>query len=145
MPPTGPDVALEATTAHPSWLLFLYEVQVVSEDQKDLFTAFEAPIMPPAQRHSDTSRAAALSMVGGTGSLRRRVLQRLADEGKPMSDEQLQAVLEMNPSTERPRRGELVKYGYIKDSGERGKTWSGRNATLWQVTAKGLAALAEKS
>jgi hypothetical protein len=33
----------------------------------------------------------------------------------------------------RSRRAELVDRGLVKDTGERRKTWSGRNAIVWQA------------
>jgi len=39
----------------------------------------------------------------------------------------------MNPSTERPRRGELVEMGVLLDSGRRAKTKSGRNTIIWNL------------
>jgi hypothetical protein len=41
--------------------------------------------------------------------------------------------LHMEGSTERPRRGELVKSGAVEDSLERGKTPSGRLAIKWRL------------
>ncbi len=38
-----------------------------------------------------------------------------------------------SPSGIRSRRAELVARGLVKDSGERKKSWSGRNAIVWQV------------
>ena len=43
------------------------------------------------------------------------------------------AALKMNPSSFRPRRGELVEVGMLKDSGQRRKTASGRSAVVWVV------------
>lgn len=38
-----------------------------------------------------------------------------------------------SPSGIRSRRAELVAMGLVKDTGERRKSWSGRNAIVWQV------------
>lgn len=38
-----------------------------------------------------------------------------------------------SPSGIRSRRAELVDKGLVKDSGERKKSWSGRNSIVWQV------------
>lgn len=51
----------------------------------------------------------------------------------------------MNPSTERPRRVELVKGGWIRDSGKTRKTHSGSEATVWIVTEKGSRAMSGPS
>ena len=85
---------------------------------------------PPAQRHSDTSRAAAEGIKPHAGTLRGLIYQYLCERG-PASDEQLQEALCMGSSTERPRRRELELAGLVYDTGATTKTRSGRNATLW--------------
>lgn len=50
------------------------------------------------------------------------------------TDEEMQLALKMNPSTQRPRRGELVGMGLVKDSGRTRRTRSGRRATVWVAT-----------
>ena len=69
---------------------------------------------------------------------RLRILRALAEHG-PMTDEGLQTLLQMNPSTERPRRGELVDDGFVRDSGRTGRTHSGCRAVLWEITEAGRA------
>ena len=69
---------------------------------------------------------------------RLRILRVLAAAG-PMTDEGLQTLLQMNPSTERPRRGELVDDGLVRDSGCMGRTHSGCRAVLWEITEAGRA------
>jgi len=66
------------------------------------------------------------------------VLRALSHYG-PMTDEMIQNVLDMNPSTERPRRGELVDDGFVRDSGRTGRTHSGCRAVLWEITEAGRA------
>ena len=83
---------------------------------------------------SDTSRAAAESVSEVKGWMRRRVwkaLNRRGDRGA--TDEELQRALRMNPSTERPRRVELVESELVIDSGRRRPTRSGRMAVVWTV------------
>ena len=87
----------------------------------------------PYQGHSTTSERAAQEIAGSVDSLRRRVLEFLQLNG-PSSDDEIQEALAMNPSTERPRRIELVKLGLVRDSGLTGKTRSGRACTLWIAT-----------
>jgi len=84
----------------------------------------------PYQGHSTTSERAAQEIAGRVESLRRAVLDFLQGHG-PASDETIQEELDMNPSTERPRRIELCKLGLVRDSGQQGKTRSGRACTLW--------------
>lgn len=79
-----------------------------------------------------TSSAAADQIQPRANTLRLLVLGFLEHHG-PSTDEAIQQGLKMNPSTQRPRRIELVKLGYVRDSGRRGKTRSGRAATLWEV------------
>ncbi len=82
------------------------------------------------QGHSTTSERAAQQIAGSVDTMRRMILASLQAHG-PMSDEQLQIGLSINPSTERPRRIELCKLGLVRDSGLTGKTRSGRACTLW--------------
>jgi hypothetical protein len=96
-------------------------------NQLDLFRP-----RPPAQRHSETSKAAALSIEPAAGSMRRRVLDFLRAAGPHgATDEQIQEVLSMAQNTERPRRIELVTGGFVFDSNRRRPTASGRNAVIW--------------
>ena len=92
---------------------------------------------PPAQRHSPTSEAAGKRARSSAESWRAKVLAIIRLEGeRGATDEEIQDALDMNPSTERPRRVELVKLGLVVDSGETRKTRSNRKAVVW--TAKGL-------
>lgn len=87
---------------------------------------------PPAQRHSDTSRDAALNMEPSAVSLRASCLahfRRMGDRGA--TDEEQQRALDMNPSTQRPRRIELCRAGLVVDSGDRRLTEAGRRAVVW--------------
>ena len=86
----------------------------------------------PCQRHSATSRAAAEQAAEGAGNQRQKVLAYLLSRPLGATDEEIQEALGMNPSTQRPRRVELVAQGKVKDSRTVRKTRSGRNATVWQ-------------
>lgn len=86
--------------------------------------------VPPYQAHSETSIAASTSMRGKTKSLRDQVFDLL--RVGPLSDEEIAVALNLNPSTARPRRVELVRLGKVIAVGE-GKTRSGRRAVLWGV------------
>src|SRR5690554_6750133 len=96
---------------------------------------FNAPA-PPFQAHSRTSRDAASSMLDSLDACQRRVYEFIVLRGRPRgaTDEEIQAALEMNPSTERPRRIELCNKGLVEDSGRTRKTRSGRRATVWVPT-----------
>lgn len=47
------------------------------------------------------------------------------------TDEEVQTALAINPSTQRPRRIELVKAGRVYDSGARRKTLANLDAVVW--------------
>lgn len=90
----------------------------------------------PYQKHSVTSEAAGESVVQHLTGLRLKVYEYLTQpivKGTfgGLTDEQLQDGLGMNPSTQRPRRIELVAMGFVRDSGEVRKTRSGSKAVVW--------------
>lgn len=97
-------------------------------------TQLELAPQPPAQRHSPTSVGAAKSIEPSAGTLRNKVWSYLCGCGSyGATDEELQDALEINPSTQRPRRIELVKLGRVVDSGQTRLTRSGRSAVVWRV------------
>jgi predicted transcriptional regulator len=49
------------------------------------------------------------------------------------TDEEVQDGLNLNPSTQRPRRIELVQLGLIKETAKRRRTKSGRWAIVWEI------------
>lgn len=91
----------------------------------------EMDFTAPYQAHSETSREAATSIKTSATNLRELVYRAIAEHG-PMTDERIAQVLSMNPSTERPRRIELVNAGRVVEAGWE-RTKSGRKATLWEV------------
>lgn len=99
----------------------------------DLFGEERLPpgFEPPAQQDSPTSVAAAEAIRPSVNQLQLRILELLRDTG-PATDEDIAANTQMNPSTERPRRVELVKAGLVAQVGEH-KTSSGRRAALWGI------------
>lgn len=91
----------------------------------------------PGKERNDTratSRATAQAITLKSGTQRTRVLMRLWNG--PATDYDLQRELEMGPSTERPRRGELVDYGLVAPAG-----WTQRHEstdwTVWTLTNQG--------
>lgn len=60
-----------------------------------------------------------------------RILNALRHNVSGMTDEELQALLEMPGNSERPRRRELERKGLIRDSGRRRAVRSGRQAIVW--------------
>jgi len=82
-----------------------------------------------------TSQAAKASQTRGKKSAdHRRIVDYLAGRHDGATDEEIADGLAMNPSTVRPRRGELVEAGRVVAAGER-KTKSGRRAVVWKATA----------
>ncbi len=96
--------------------------------QPDLFTA---PI--PAQRHSDTSRAAAEAIADRAPSIAARVFRVLVGLGEVgATDEELADILyDFRPETVRARRVGLMHAGRVDDSGRRRPTASGNSAAVW--------------
>ena len=88
----------------------------------------------PFQEHSPTSAAAAELAAPRAPIQRQRVLDALRERGeRGMTDEELQRALRMNPSTERPRRIELVRARLVRDSGRTRHTKSRRKAVVWII------------
>lgn len=85
---------------------------------------------------STTSARAARNVQPRTGTQRGAVLAYLACSGGA-TDYELAQELAMNPSTVRPRRGELVETGYVTDSGRR-REHQGSEWAVWVPTASGL-------
>lgn len=89
---------------------------------------------PPAQRHSETSIAAAEAIKPRVEIYRERILAEIKRSGAlGRTDGELQEQLAMNGSTQRPRRIELVDAGLVKDSGRTRKSASGRACVVWVV------------
>lgn len=89
----------------------------------------------PFQSHSDTSREAAEKIKESVYCKRYKVYEALLKAGRAgLTDEEMQLKLGMNPSTQRPRRVELVRQGRAVDSGGWRMTRSGRRATIWIAT-----------
>jgi hypothetical protein len=88
------------------------------------------------QKHSDTSRAAAHQIEADAATLRGEVYRGILRVLGGRTDEELQIILDMNPSTERPRRVELVERGLVRDSGKRRRTLSKRWAVVWEVVPR---------
>ena len=70
------------------------------------------------QSHSGTSIAAAQAIEKNAGTLRGLVYRRLVRLGSfGATDEEIQLGLDLNPSTQRPRRVELVEKGWLSIQG----------------------------
>jgi transcription initiation factor IIE alpha subunit len=78
---------------------------------------------------------AAVAIEPNAGTLLRQVLSLLRwRKAYGATDEEMQDHLKMNPSTQRPRRVELVNRKLVVDSGRTRLTRSGRKATVWVAT-----------
>ena len=65
-------------------------------------------------------------------SMREKVFSAIRRAGSSgLTDLEVQALLQMDGNTQRPRRVELAKAKRIKPSGEKRATTSGRKATVW--------------
>ena len=82
-----------------------------------------------------TSYEAAEKMAGKAGTKRRNVLIALGHNPKGLTDKELQALLHMDGSTERPRRIELHRAKLIHAIGERHV--HGTRQVVWSLTALG--------
>jgi len=86
----------------------------------------------PFQPDSETSADAADEARRDAPTQRQRVLTAITAAGWcGATDEELQDRLQLNPSTQRPRRVELVASGLVVDSGRTRRTRSGRRAVVW--------------
>ena len=91
---------------------------------------------------SETSRQAATLLLNPS-SARTRILeelQRHRADGGGCTDLELQEALKLDPSTERPRRGELVDAGLVQE-GRTTRVHNGRKWTVWRITERGQQAL----
>lgn len=79
----------------------------------------------------DTSKAAAESLdPTQLSGLRREVYDFILRNGGATDDE-IQLALGLEGHSQTPRRWELMKHGFVVDSGLRRKTSAGRSAVVW--------------
>lgn len=94
--------------------------------------------------HGDTAHVAAKAIKLRSGTQRAAVLVELFQANVSglhgMTDETLQRTLRMGASSERPRRVELVRMGFVEDSTKREPTMSGMEAIVWTITDGGIIA-----
>jgi hypothetical protein len=89
---------------------------------------------PPPAHHAapSTSHDAARAIAPHAPRMRDRVMAYLRTcGGWGATDEEAGEALALRPQSYTPRRGELVKLGFVVDSGERRATASGRWAVVW--------------
>lgn len=95
----------------------------------------DMPLFVPG---SETSRAAAESMVEAAGTLRSKVRIYIVTEGYDgATDDEVEVALGLKSNTARPRRHELMERSLVMDSGRTRKTRSGRDATVWIAAPEG--------
>ena len=82
-----------------------------------------------------TSKAMADQIAPRTGTLRRAVLDLLTT--RLLTDFEITDLLDMAPSTERPRRGELVALGLVHDTGKTRTNEYNNLAIIWTATQTG--------
>lgn len=88
--------------------------------------------LPAHVLESETSREAATKIKNSAPHIRGRVYDLIkASRRYGRTDEEVQIMMALNPSTQRPRRVELVRAGAVFDSGRKRKTKSGRRAVVW--------------
>lgn len=88
----------------------------------------------PFQSTSMTSFDAAKAIEPKAGTLRKKLLDELRFfRVSGLTDQEMQSMTDMDPSTQRPRRIELHKAGLIEDSGTTRATVSGRQAVVWRA------------
>lgn len=86
----------------------------------------------PHQPHSATSKAAAEQAKPTATTMRAEVFELLEARAEyGATDEEIATCCNMNPSTARPRRIDLVKSGEVVDSGRTRLTKSNRESTVW--------------
>ena len=88
--------------------------------------------LPPFQKHSRTSRAAAVSIMPVVGTQEHTVLCYVAITGG-CTDEEGQEGLRMSGNSYRARRIKLTEKGIVEDSGATRPTASGRQAVVWRI------------
>ena len=86
----------------------------------------------PYQAHSETSYDAAVEIQKSAQNLKTKVYEHIVKCGhRGATDEEIQQDLRMNPSTQRPRRVDLVKEDLVVNSGASRLTSSNRKASVW--------------
>lgn len=85
----------------------------------------------------DTEAAAARLITPRTGGDRMLVLATLAGSEGPLTDYEIAQLTGLRQYTAAPRRGDLLRGGWVEDSGERHPTDSGTPATAWRLSERG--------
>lgn len=110
-------------------------------DQLSLFdSSGAAAVSVPSVVSSETSRAAAAAIRPAVSEIQRRIMLAVIGSADGLTDGELQRHLSLSGDTERPRRVDLVRRGFLADSGEKreSKPGSSRLAVVWAWTGKEL-------
>ncbi len=99
---------------------------------------------PRSGRPYDTDRVAALEVMPRTGTQRRRVLAAIADSPGGLTDHELAEKTGLYLYSAAPRRTELLRGGWVRDSGARRTTPLGSEAVVWTLTDAGAARIANQ-
>lgn len=95
---------------------------------------------PAASGSPETERLAAIRAYPTSGTKRRKVLDYIARQGERGAiDEEVSDALSMRLYTAAPRRNELVRDGWVVDSGRRRQTSTGSQAVVWVLSPAGRA------
>lgn len=86
----------------------------------------------------DTERAAAWAAMPRAGTQRRRVLDALAASNTGLTDHEIAGETGLYLYSAAPRRVELLRGGWLRDSGHRRRTPHGSDAVVWALTEAGL-------
>ncbi len=115
-------------------VLFNGDPSPASGEHAETYATPEHTPAPPYRKNAPpgTSDAAARMIAGHTPTLRHRILELIRARGEHgLTDDEGEAALGIIPQTYTPRRGELVRLGLVRDSGERRATQTGRPAAVW--------------
>lgn len=95
------------------------------------------PDVPPYVRRSKTSRDAAISVIPVVRGIQAQLLDCIRKQGAHgITDDEMEQLLGLKHQTVSAQRRQLVKQGYIHDSGKTRPTRSGRRATVWVPNAQ---------
>ena len=110
-------------------------------EQLDIFAGIDRKALDrivPRSNKTDTSDAAAASLLGKTGPMLRKVLCYIVENGTGTYDE-LSRDLDIGRPSCSARLNDLHRNGYIVDTGTRRQTQSGRSNRVYAATPAGRA------
>ena len=99
--------------------------------------------LPPHQRHSETSTAAAIGIKDRFPEMTESILVLFSKEANGLTDEEGQIITGINGNSYRPCRITLYDLGHVAKSGNKRYTTLGNKAEVWMITDKGRAYVQE--